>query len=81
MSDSSTDSIYQEYNIKCIILYATKKNMTHLQQKHRSNKFYELKWAFKTQQELLYSTNKSKESAAEEYFISADLTAASLGFF
>jgi hypothetical protein len=81
MSDLSTDGICQEYKIKCIILYVTKKNMTYLQQKHRSNTFYELKWAFNNQQELLYSTNKPRESAAEAYFILADLTAASSGFF
>jgi hypothetical protein len=51
MSDLSTDSICQEYNT-VIISYVTKKHMTYLQQKHRSNKFYKLKWAFKNQQEL-----------------------------
>jgi len=42
--------------------------------KHRSNKFYELQWDFKTQQEVLYNINKPSELAAEAYFMLPQLT-------
>jgi hypothetical protein len=49
--------------------------------KHRSNQYYELKWDFKNQWELLCNINKPSELAAEAYFILAELIAASSDFF
>jgi len=59
----------------------SQRKIWHMYTKHRSNKFYELKWYFKNQQELLYNINKPSELAAEAYFILSELIAASSDFF
>lgn len=77
----TTNSICQECNIKCHYCICHKEKCDIFVAKQRSNKFYELKWDFKNQQELLYNINKPSELAAEAYFILAELMAASSDFF
>jgi hypothetical protein len=79
MSYLTTDSICQECNIKCHYFICLKEKYDTFAAKYRSNKFYELKWDFKNQQELLYKINKPSELAAEAYFTLAELIAASSG--
>jgi hypothetical protein len=81
MSDLTTDSICQEYNIKCHYFVCHKEKYDIFVAKHRSNEFYELQWDFKNQQEVLYNINKPSELAAEAYFMLLELIAASSDFF